>query len=175
MKTKNILLTAALAAFCASPAFAAQDEKKHEKGNMDEMFIMKAADGGMAEVELGRLASQNGESSRVKEFGEHMTKDHTKANDELKAVAAKMNVTVPEKVGPKNQATMDKLSKLSGAKFDEAYGKAMVKDHMEDIAEFEKAANGAKNPELKAFAGKTLPTLKEHLKMAKELNAKKSA
>jgi putative membrane protein len=132
---------------------------------------MKAAQGGMAEVALGQLAVSHASNGKVKEFGQRMIDDHTKANTELKQVASHKGETVPSQVDPKDQATMDRLSKLNGNQFDGAYMNDMVKDHKMDIAEFKKEASGGDDPEVKAFASKTLPTLEDHLKMAEEIQS----
>lgn len=132
----------------------------------DQQFMMKAAQGGMAEVQLGNLAKDHASSQAVKDFGQHMVDDHTKANDELKDLASRKNVTLPSAVDAKDQATMDRLSKLNGAAFDRAYMKDMVMDHKKDVAEFQKEANSGRDSDVKSWASKTLPTLQQHLQMA---------
>jgi putative membrane protein len=132
----------------------------------DHQFIMEAARGGMAEVELGQLAKDKAQSDAVKQFGERMVTDHGKANDELKTLAQSKNITLPADLDAKHKATKDKLSKLSGAQFDRAYMQEMVSDHQKDVNEFRKQSQSAKDPEVKAWAAKTLPTLQEHLQMA---------
>jgi putative membrane protein len=134
----------------------------------DHAFAMKAAEGGMAEVELGNLAKQNGSNSAVKDFGQRMVDDHSKANNELKDLAGKQNITLPTAMNSQDQAEKDRLSKLTGHAFDRAYMKMMVTDHRKDVAEFKRESTSGKNPDLKAWAGKTLPTLQEHLKMAED-------
>jgi putative membrane protein len=134
----------------------------------DKMFMNKAAQGGMAEVQLGQLATQNGQSDDVKKFGQRMVDDHSKANDQLKSLASQKGVTLPTDLNAKDKALKDRLSKLSGAQFDRAYIQAMVKDHKEDIAEFQKEANGGKDSDVKNWASQTLPTLQDHLKMAEQ-------
>jgi putative membrane protein len=141
----------------------------------DAQFAKKAAQGGMAEVKLGKLAQEKGTSDSVKKFGQHMVQDHTKAGDELKRAAAEENITLPGDISAKDKATYDSLSKLSGAAFDRAYARDMVKDHQEDIADFNKEASGGKNPAIKDFATQTLPTLQDHLKEAKEMRQNVSA
>lgn len=141
-----------------------------ETGSND--FMMKAAQGGMAEVELGKLAASKAQSADVKSFGQKMVTDHSKANDELKAVAAKKSVTLPTDVNAEQKAEMDKLSKLSGAEFDKEYVKMMVEDHEKDVADFEKESSSGADADVKAFATKTLPTLKSHLEMIKGIQAK---
>lgn len=137
-------------------------------GSADQQFMMKAAQGGMAEVQLGNLAKDHASSASVKTFGQQMVDDHTKANDELKDLAAKKNVTLPADVDAKDKATMDRLSKLNGAAFDKAYMRDMVADHKKDVAEFQKEASSGKDSDVKDWASKTLPTLQHHLQMAQE-------
>ena len=148
---------------------------RHTSAVSDTQFAKKAAQGGMAEVKLGQLAQEKGTSDSVKKFGQRMVEDHTKAGDELKRAAAQENITLPEDVSAKDKATYDALSKLSGAAFDRAYARDMVKDHEEDIADFNKEANGGKNAAIKDFATQTLPTLQDHLKEAKEMRQNVSA
>lgn len=123
----------------------------------------------MAEVELGRLATEKAQSDDVKKFGQRMVDDHTKANDQLKQIAAQKNVTLPSDVGSKNRAEIDRLSKLSGADFDRAYMRMMVRDHRKDVSEFQKEANSGKDSDIKNFASSTLPTLQDHLKEAQSI------
>ncbi len=129
----------------------------------DKTFVTKAAQGGMAEVKLGKLAADKASSSEVKDFATMMVEDHSKANEQLKSVAGQKSITLPDDIGAKNQATYDRLSKLSGTAFDHAYVQAMVKDHREDVAEFKKESNNAKDSDIKSFASETLPTLQKHL------------
>jgi putative membrane protein len=131
-------------------------------------FAKKAAVGGMAEVELGRLATQKASSDKVKQFGQRMVLDHSKANDELKRVASTAGIDLPAEIDGKTRATIEKLSKLSGAQFDKAYMADMVQDHEKDVAEFAKAAKHPDSP-VGSFAEKTLPTLRDHLKMARDV------
>ena len=138
----------------------------------DKTFAMHAAQGGLAEVQMGKLAAQNASSPDVKQFGQKMADDHGKANEELMSWASKNGVTLPTDLDAKHKADQDKLAKLSGAAFDHAYMTAMVADHNKDVAEFKKASTTAKNADLKAWAAKTLPTLEEHQKMAKDTSAK---
>jgi putative membrane protein len=132
-------------------------------------FVKEAAAGGMAEVKMGNLAQQQAASPAVKTFGRRMVDDHSKANDELKGLAAKKNITLPADVEAKDKATYDRLSKLQGAEFDRAYIDAMLKDHRTDVAEFRKEAQTSTDPDVKSFATKTLPTLEQHLSTAESL------
>jgi putative membrane protein len=148
-------------------------EKMGRKGaNPDSSFAMAAAEGGLAEVELGRLAKDHAASADVKKFAERMVDDHGKANDELAKILTEKGITASTELKGKEKSTYDKLAKLNGAAFDRAYMSAMVSDHEKDVKEFEKESTGGKDPDLKAFATKTLPTLQDHLKMAKETQSK---
>jgi len=138
----------------------------------DQTFVKKAAQGGMAEVELGKLATQKASSEDVKKFGQRMVDDHTKANDQLKQIAGNKGVTLPTDLDSKDQALKDRLSKLDGEKFDQAYMKNMVRDHTKDVSEFRKESTSGKDSDLKSFASQTLPTLEDHLKEAKNIAPK---
>lgn len=159
----------------AAVCLGADKEKTAEggKSKADAMFIKKAANGGMTEVELGKIAQDKGQKQEVKDFGARMVKDHGKANDDLKSVAAKMNIEVPDKVNAKHQATIDKFSKMSADSFDAAYVKEMIKDHKKDIAEFEEAQGEVKNEDLKKFINDTVPVMKEHLEMVQKIEVSK--
>jgi len=141
---------------------------------MDKHFVRKAAEGGLAEVELGKLATQKASSDEVKKFGQRMVDDHSKANDQLKQLAQQKGVDLPTQPDAKDQATKKRLEKLSGEQFDKAYMQDMVKDHTKDVAEFQKESNSAKDPDVKNFASQTLPTLQDHLKEAKSIAPKEN-
>ena len=164
MHTGNKFAGLGLAMFLAAghPSFAAETEGTKATAK-EAVFIMKAADGGMAEVEMGKLAADKGGSDAVKDFGNRMVKDHSKANDQLKDIAANMGVTIPDKVNAKEQAMIDKMSAMSGAAFDKVYVKEMVNDHRKDIAAFETAGKQVKNADLKKFIDSTVPVMKDHL------------
>jgi putative membrane protein len=127
---------------------------------------MEARKGGMAEVELGRLAAQIAQSDAVKQFAQRMITDHGKSNDELTSLARSKKVTLPSDVGATHKATKDRLAGLSGAAFDRAYMQEMVADHQKDVNAFRAESESGKDPEVKAWAAKTLPTLQSHLQMA---------
>ena len=135
----------------------------------DQKFMKEAADGGMAEVELGQLAAQKGSSDDVKKFGQRMVDDHSKANDQLKQIASEKGVSLPQEPSAKHKATKERLSKLSGSAFDKAYMADMVKDHTTDVADFRKESTTGKDTDVKNFAQQTLPTLEDHLKQAKSV------
>ena len=135
----------------------------------DEQFAKKAAAGGMAEVKLGQLAEERGSSDVVKKFGKRMVEDHTNANDELKQAAQKEGIALPTDLNAKDEATYDSLSRFSGAAFDRAYARDMVKDHQQDVLEFRREANSGRRDAIKAFAVQTLPTLQDHLREARQM------
>jgi putative membrane protein len=131
-----------------------------------------AALGGMTEVELGKLASTKATNPEVKKFGQMMVTDHSKANEELKALAAKKNFKLPTELDSSHKSMLDEMKGKSGGDFDEDYVEAMVDDHEDDVAAFEKQAQNSPDPDVKAFAAKTLPTLKKHLDAIKAIQSK---
>jgi len=163
------------AAFLAvAVAVPAQEKKGAAKISADDRnFIMQAADGSLAEIELGKLAQQNGSSATVKQFGQRMVEDHGKANQELGAIATKLGVTLPKRPSEKHQSAIKKFTKLSGEQFDREYANHMVMDHVKDVTLFEQQAKRGASAELKTFASKTLTVLQEHLKMARALAGEK--
>ena len=140
--------------------------------NQDSKFAMEAAMGGLMEVEAGRLAAQKGASEDVRQFGQRMVDDHTKANDELMRVASGKGMTLPTALGPKHQQHVSKLSALSGEQFDREYIKMMVKDHKKTGDLFEREAARGADADLKAFAARTLPAVREHQRLAQRINDK---
>jgi putative membrane protein len=137
----------------------------------DQKFMMEAAMAGMEEVEIGKLAAQRGSTDAVKQFGQRMVDDHTKANQELMQIASTKGVTLPTALDDKHQADVTKMSQLSGAEFDRAYLKESgVKDHRKALKLFQSEADKGKDADLKAFAAKTLPTIQEHLSMAEQMS-----
>jgi len=132
----------------------------------DRKFIEEAGQGGIAEVEMGKLAEQKAQSKEVKDFAKRMVDDHSKANAELKELASKKSLTLPADMDSSSRREYDKLQKLSGADFDREYMKTMVSDHKKDVKDFQKQAKSTKDADIKSFTEKTLPTLEEHLKLA---------
>jgi len=135
----------------------------------DQDFVTAAGQGGLAEVALGKLASQQGASAAVKSFGKQMVADHSKGNAGLDAAAGKAGASVPSAPSEDQQATLTRFKGLQGTEFDKAYADAMVKDHKATIELFEKEAAKGDNGPVKTFASTTLPTLKHHLQMAEDL------
>jgi putative membrane protein len=138
----------------------------------DQEFVMKAGMGGIAEVQMGNLAQQKASSADVKAFGQRMVSDHSKANQELSQLATTKGVTLPNELSGEHKEAYDHLSSMSGKDFDKMYMNHMVEDHEKDVSEFQKASTSAQDQDLKAWAGKTLPTLQQHLQLAKDVNGK---
>lgn len=141
----------------------------------DHKFAMDAAQGGMAEVELGRLAAQKASNADVRAFGQRMVDDHGKANAQLMQAATQAGMAPPKTLDAKHRADVDKLSRLSGAAFDREYMSHMLMDHKKDVSEFEKQAQSGEDSNLRTFAQQTLPTLREHLRMAQEIGPRVGA
>jgi len=130
----------------------------------DREFVQKAAEGGMKEVEMGRMGEQQAKSADVKSFGKRMVTDHSKANSELMALAQKKGVKISNKA--------PKMAKMNEASWDKEYMAAMVKDHEKDLAEFQHEASGGSDSDIKAWAGKTSKVIQKHLDLAKSTQAK---
>ncbi|MBK0383779.1 DUF4142 domain-containing protein [Pedobacter sp. SD-b] len=181
---KKLILTAAIGLVALSfQACNNQQASTDTKDSLDSLndqsqvmttddgseFLTEAASGGMMEVDLGKLAQTNAMSSRVKDFGNMMVTDHSKANDDLKQLAMTKNVSLPDMPMKDQQDHIADLKSKIGKDFDKAYMSMMVKDHEDDIDKFEDAAKG-KDADVAAFANKVLPTLRVHLDSAKAIN-----
>src|SRR5262245_56810317 len=162
-------LSLGLAAGGGAVARAAGDTST-STGKADRAFLTEAASAGLMEVELGRVATTHAASERVKQLGQRMIDDHRKANADMKKFATRESITLPDTMMEDHREMTTRLSKLQGPAFDQAYMQAMVKDHEEDVAKFREQARSAADPDVKAFATKTLPTLENHLRMAKEIS-----
>jgi putative membrane protein len=165
----TLLLGSAFPLIAQTQSSTAKSSAATGYASADSTFMKKAAQGGLAEVQLGQLAVRKASSPKVKQFGQRMVDDHTQANDQLKQVAAQENVDLPQKPDMKDRATMARLEKLSGTRFDQAYMSDMVKDHQKDVADFQNESQNGKDPAVKSFAAKTLPTLQDHLQQAQQI------
>ncbi len=152
------------------PSNVTTTERADKLSAKETKFLKEAAEDGMAEVRLGELAKQRGSRPQVKELGTQMVADHTKAIEELKALAAKKGFTLPSELDSKHKTHIDELSKLQGAEFDRAYVSGLLKEHKDDISDFEAAAK-SDDPDIKAFAEKILPTLRSHLQHVEQLQS----
>ena len=152
----------------------AQEISQGQRGQLSESdyrFLESAARGGMEEVELGQLAQQKGTSQPVRSFGERMVTDHTKLNNELKQIAGQKGALLPTRTSHHENSTLEHLQNATGADFDKAYAKDMVKDHRKDLKEFQNAEKTLSDPDLRAFAQKAVVILQEHLSTAENLDA----
>jgi putative membrane protein len=151
-------------------AGAGGSEDQSMVGPNDRKFMMKAAHGGMMEVQLAQLAQQKSASEEVKQYAKRLEQDHSKANEQLKKIAGDRQVDLPTDLGP-HQQQMARFENLSGAEFDRAYIKMQVKHHKKDISEFRKQADRGMDTDLKEFASAQLPTLEQHLQQAQQLQS----
>lgn len=161
---KKFLATAAAALLLPLAVHAA------EANLTSDQFADKAGKAGLAEVTLSRLALEKSSDASVKEFAQTMVDDHSKANAELKRIAAEEGISVPASPGADHTAAAQKLGGLTDAEFDRAYADQMVEDHEKAVSLFKSAstADGV-NDELRAFAKQTLPKLEHHLEEAQQL------
>jgi len=132
----------------------------------DRGFVEHVARDGALEVELGRLAETHAQSRQVRSFAERMERDHNRANEQLRHIAGAQGVTMPAMPDRSADRTLRRFERLSGPRFDAEYMNAMVKAHKEDIAAFEREAHRTRDRDLRQFVDSTLPTLREHLRLA---------
>jgi putative membrane protein len=173
MKTQSIikiLTITGLAVGLGAPLLRAADaDQPGQLNSGDYKFVSGAARGGLMEVQVGELAKAKATGQRVRDFADKIVKDHSKANDELKQLAATKQTALPAQISTREQSSIDRLQTLSGPDFDKAFIADAVKDHKKDVKEFQEAAKSAADPDVRAFAQKMLPTLEEHLRMAQDL------
>lgn len=160
------ILSAGLAIVLACAATGAWAQGNQAKGS--QRFLKHVIEDNLAEIELGKLAQQKAQGDAVKSFGQTLVTDHGSANQQATSVAQQMNVTPPSEPNRKQKKEYQRLSKLSGDKFDRAFARQMVTDHKKDIRAFEREAK--KNDAAGQFAKDTLPTLRKHLETAQSLN-----
>jgi putative membrane protein len=134
----------------------------------DRQFVAQAAAGGMAEVQMGQLAQEKGQSDAVKQLGQTLANDHQQANQQLQSIAQAKQIDVPPSLDQRHQQKISQLQSKSGAAFDRAFIQEVIKDHTKDIAEFRTESNKTQDAALKDFTTSTLPTLENHLEMAKQ-------
>jgi putative membrane protein len=156
---------ALFATFLASSAYAAEKPS--------QAFLKKAIEGNFAEVEMGKLAQQNGQNESVKKFGQTLIDDHSAANQKAMEAAKSMGVTQPDGPTPKQKADYDKMSKMSGAQFDRDFAAHMVADHEKDIADYKKEAKQA--DAAGEYAKGHIDVLQKHLQTAKSLKSSKTS
>lgn len=175
---KRILLSLLVSGLMLLPGYAQSSKSQSGKSQSsqqqagsklsatDRTFLKKAAEGNMAEVEMGKLGQQKGTSSQVKQLADRLVNDHQQNQQTLQSLAQKEGATLPTSVAPNHQALKARLEKLNGAAFDKAFATEAVREHHKDIAEFKRAQSSTKNPDVKNYAAQTLPKLQEHLQLA---------
>lgn len=150
-------------------ANTAQADSAKDAKEDDSEFLTKAASGDMLEVQMGKEVAKRATTAGAKQAAEKMVSDHTKSSAELKALAAKKNITLPTVLGEDQQKIYNDVLTKKGADLDKEYVQQMVKDHKEDVSEYQDAATGGTDPEVKAFAQKNVPILQMHLSMFEKL------
>lgn len=149
--------------------------KDAQVGVADQVFAMMAAEGGMTEVQIGKLATERSGSPEVKQLAQRLVQDHTKANQELMSIAQKKDISVPKDLDDTHEDAVKLFSRLEGAQFDREFLNYQVMHHEKDTAGFSVQAKHGEDPELTAFAAKQLPILQEHLQQVRALAAKYAA
>ena len=147
---------------------AADDERI-----LDNTFVNKARSAGLAEVKAGEIAAQRAQDAKVKAFAQRMIDDHNKANREMEDLAKRKGWTLATTVDESCQKELDRIAAATAQEFDRTYMEMQLKAHEEAVKLFQRESENGQDLELKALAGKTLPTLQEHLQLAKEACAKK--
>lgn len=166
MKSLLVVLSAIASTLLVAAAAVAQDVPPPDK------FLSTAIQDGRAEIQMSKLALQKSSNPDVKSFAQRMIKDHTAADKKIEALAKSKNITLPNGISAEQKATYALLNKTSGARFDELFMDDNVSDHEAAVKDFTAQANGATDPDVKAFAAETLKTLKQHLQLAKDVRAK---
>jgi putative membrane protein len=161
-KTLRTALIALTASGLANVALAGEPSS-------DAAFVKEAASGAMMEVELGRAAAQQATDTKVRAYGQMLASDHGRAQEALKSAAARAGLSVPTAMEPQHRAQVDRLSRLEGREFDQAYMKAMLDDHQTDVEKFRQQAQEGET-EIDRWAAQTLPTLESHLSQARTLS-----
>ena len=136
----------------------------------DRDFFDSATQGGLLEIKLGQMVTAKGASDDVKRFAQRMVDDHTKVNQRLADIGQKEGLSMPQELDKKHQDELDKMSQYAGTKLDQEYMDRMVSEHKDDVKAFEKESKDGKDTSMKSFAASTLPTLNEHLALAKQIN-----
>jgi putative membrane protein len=175
MMLARALGAAAIAGFLAGPALAQAQTGQAELAPQDLQFAQEAAIGGLKEVTLGELALQQAKNEQVMQFGQRMVQDHGQANEKLMAIAEQKGIQLPQELPQDAQQKYEELQGLSDAEFDQAYMDEMVTDHEKSVQLFEQQAESGGDQDLRAFAEESLPTLQEHLEMAKEVQSQVTA
>lgn len=172
MHAFKLIVAAAAAAFLAFSGTAfSQDKSKGKLSKADQTALTRLAQADRAEIAAGNLALKNASSLEVKQYGEHMVKEHTRMLEAGSQIAKAKGVKPPAGTDKKHQAALKNLQKLKGAEFDKAFVAQMVKDHQQALSLAQKTADSAKDADLKAHASQGVAHIKEHLQRAQQLQA----
>lgn len=166
---RTVISLAAALAMAAAPAMTPRTEDPGDRPMDDRLFAQAAAASGLAEISLARIAVQEGQDGEVKNYAAKMVEDHTRASQRLAELAAAKQIALPTELGIQDQATAVALSGGPGLAFDRGYLQQQVAAHIVAVALFRAEAERGRDPELRAFARETLPTLIEHFRMARTL------
>jgi len=172
-RTLQGLAVACAVGLLAAGVWADDKDRKDKPHALDDAtFVKKAASDNMHEVKMGELGAKRATATEVKEFAQKMVKDHSKSLDDLKKAAKAAKFDVPAKMSKEHEDHVAHLDKHDGKDFDAVFVSHMVRDHEKAVTLFEQASKDLKNDELRRYAEKTLPVIREHLKMARKLNEK---
>jgi putative membrane protein len=155
-------------ATASAPASSAAMQDTSKLSADDRRFVAHAAAGGMAEVQMGQLAQEKGQSDAVKQLGQTLVNDHQQANQQLQSIAQAKQIDIPSSLDQQHQKKISQLQTKSGAAFDRAFLQEVIQDHTKDVAEFRTQSNKTQDVALKDFTSSTLPTLENHLQMARQ-------
>jgi putative membrane protein len=144
-------------------------QQSPQSARRDKAFVAKALQGGLTEVQLGQLTLQKSQNQQVKEFAQKMVDDHTRLGEQMKPVAQQLGVKVPDEPSKKDRQLIEKMQSLSGSAYDQAYVKDMVKDHKQDLSEFQAEASNGQDPNVKDAAAQGSKVIAQHLQMAQQL------
>jgi putative membrane protein len=169
MSSLKSLTAFAAAALLCTPAFA------QKMDNADAAAMKQLGQANLNEIEAGKIAASKAQSPDVKQFGQKMVQDHGKMFEDLKALAKKKDVALPDKVAAKEFAQMKLMERKSGAEFDRAYMDHMVKDHEQDLKDAQQIAAKAKDPEFKAAVQQATGKIQEHLQLAQSISKSAAA
>ena len=169
---KSILSIACCLALCCLTASAQKEHAAKGAPMTDQKFVDMAAETDMLEAHLGQMAASQAGGQEVKDYAQMLVSDHTGDYQQLTALAAKDSLTVPTALDAAHNKMIAPFEKLKGAAFDSRYIHTMVAGHTEAIGVYTKESTDAQNPDVKAYASATLPTLQKHLDAAKDLAKK---
>lgn len=145
------------------------EQNQNRLSSSDRLFMNRAAQGNLAEIRLSQLALQKASSDQVKQYAQQMIDQHTQATNQLTQIAGQKGVTLPRQIDAQHQQIERQLQRLSGASFDQAYMRAMVNDHAQTVALFQRQTQQGRDQDVVAFASELLPAIQQHYAMANSM------